>query len=249
MDSHRHTRQASHHRQPAASRSRVIGSIVAILAMIGLGALAWHLTHQAAGAPGAGRAGAAAGGRRRRRRPGGGRRRRAAAGHHGRRGDGRAGRHPGHARSARHRHRRPRPSPCGRRCRACCRRSSSPKARWSRPARCWPRSIRARSRWRCCRPPASASATRRSSKARALTLERYRTLLDAGLDRAPGRRHPGRAGQAARRHGDDRPRGRRHGPAQPRLHPGGGADQRAASACAWSTSATWSAAATPTASP
>jgi multidrug efflux pump subunit AcrA (membrane-fusion protein) len=29
----------------------------------------------------------------------------------------------------------------------------------------------------CCRPPASASATRRSWRARACTLQRYRTLL------------------------------------------------------------------------
>jgi len=36
-------------------KSRIIGAIVAILAMVGLGALAWHLTHQApAGGPGAG---------------------------------------------------------------------------------------------------------------------------------------------------------------------------------------------------
>src|SRR5206468_4853227 len=40
-------------------KSRVIGAIVAILAMLGLGALAWHLTHQAP----AGGAGAGAGGR------------------------------------------------------------------------------------------------------------------------------------------------------------------------------------------
>jgi len=54
-------------------KSRVIGAIIAILAMVGLGALAWHLTHQApAGGPGAGGrgqggAGAGRGG------PGGGR--------------------------------------------------------------------------------------------------------------------------------------------------------------------------------
>jgi multidrug efflux system membrane fusion protein len=44
-------------------KSRVIGTIVAILAMLGLGALAWHLTHQApAGGPGAGAGGRAQGG-------------------------------------------------------------------------------------------------------------------------------------------------------------------------------------------
>jgi membrane fusion protein, multidrug efflux system len=51
-------------------RSRIIGTIVAVLAMIGLAALAWHLTHQApaAGGPGGGPgAGRGAGG------PGGGR--------------------------------------------------------------------------------------------------------------------------------------------------------------------------------
>jgi multidrug efflux system membrane fusion protein len=48
-------------------RSRIIGAIVAVLAMIGLGALAWHLTHQApAAGPGMGQ-GRGAGG------PGGGR--------------------------------------------------------------------------------------------------------------------------------------------------------------------------------
>ncbi|MGZ5183007.1 MAG: MdtA/MuxA family multidrug efflux RND transporter periplasmic adaptor subunit [Ramlibacter sp.] len=41
---------------PRTRRSRIIGAIVAILAMIGLAALAWHLTHQAPapGAPGMG---------------------------------------------------------------------------------------------------------------------------------------------------------------------------------------------------
>lgn len=55
--------------QPRARRGRIIGSIVAVLAMVALGALAWYLTHrtpQGAGGPGAagGRpgAGAAAGG-------------------------------------------------------------------------------------------------------------------------------------------------------------------------------------------
>ncbi|MCS0656619.1 MdtA/MuxA family multidrug efflux RND transporter periplasmic adaptor subunit [Massilia terrae] len=42
--------------QPRSRRSRVIGTIIAILAMVGLGALAWHLTHQAP-APGAGQGG------------------------------------------------------------------------------------------------------------------------------------------------------------------------------------------------
>jgi multidrug efflux system membrane fusion protein len=50
-------------RPPRTRRSRVIGTIVAVLAMAGLGWLAWHLTHQpAAGGANAG-AGAAAGGR------------------------------------------------------------------------------------------------------------------------------------------------------------------------------------------
>ena len=55
--------------QPRTRRGRIIGSIVAVLAMVALGALAWYLTHRApqgAGGPGAagGRpgAGAAAGG-------------------------------------------------------------------------------------------------------------------------------------------------------------------------------------------
>lgn len=40
-------------------RSRIIGAVIAILAMLGLGALAWHLTHQApAAGPGAGAGGA-----------------------------------------------------------------------------------------------------------------------------------------------------------------------------------------------
>lgn len=44
-------------------RSRLIGTIIAILVMLGLGALAWHLTHEApAGAPGAGGRGRGAGG-------------------------------------------------------------------------------------------------------------------------------------------------------------------------------------------
>jgi multidrug efflux system membrane fusion protein len=43
-------------------RSRLIGTIIAILVMLGLGALAWHLTHQAP-APGAGGQGAQGGGR------------------------------------------------------------------------------------------------------------------------------------------------------------------------------------------
>jgi multidrug efflux system membrane fusion protein len=47
---------------PRTRRSRVIGTIVAILAMAGLGWLAWHLTHQPAGGAGAG-TGAAAGAR------------------------------------------------------------------------------------------------------------------------------------------------------------------------------------------
>jgi multidrug efflux system membrane fusion protein len=42
-------------------RSRIIGSAVAVLAMVGLGALAWHLTHQAPAAGNAQGAGAAAG--------------------------------------------------------------------------------------------------------------------------------------------------------------------------------------------
>ncbi|MCS0806931.1 efflux RND transporter periplasmic adaptor subunit [Massilia agilis] len=50
---------------PRTRRSRVIGAIIAVLAMIGLAALAWHLTHQApaAGAgPGAGAGGSRAAG-------------------------------------------------------------------------------------------------------------------------------------------------------------------------------------------
>ncbi|MCC2963618.1 hypothetical protein LK540_24570 [Massilia sp. IC2-278] len=42
--------------QPRPQRSRLVGSIVAILAMIALGALAWYLTHrtpEGAGGPGA----------------------------------------------------------------------------------------------------------------------------------------------------------------------------------------------------
>ena len=40
---------------PRTRRSRIMGAIIAILAMIGLGALAWHLTHQApAAGPGMG---------------------------------------------------------------------------------------------------------------------------------------------------------------------------------------------------
>jgi multidrug efflux system membrane fusion protein len=70
-------------RPPRTRRSRVIGTIVAVLAMAGLGWLAWHLTHQpAAGGANAG-AGAAAGGRG----PGGG-----AAGAGGGPGGGRGGR-------------------------------------------------------------------------------------------------------------------------------------------------------------
>jgi multidrug efflux system membrane fusion protein len=47
---------------PRTRRSRLIGTIIAILAMLGLGALAWHLTHQAP-APGAGGQGAQGGAR------------------------------------------------------------------------------------------------------------------------------------------------------------------------------------------
>jgi multidrug efflux system membrane fusion protein len=61
--------------RPRTRRSRIIGAIVAVLAMIGLGALAWHLTHQApaagpgmglgrgAGGPGGGRGAGGPGGR------------------------------------------------------------------------------------------------------------------------------------------------------------------------------------------
>jgi multidrug efflux system membrane fusion protein len=53
-------------------RSRVIGSSIAVLAMLGLGALAWHLTHQAPEAGNAAGAGAAAGAGRGQGGPGGG---------------------------------------------------------------------------------------------------------------------------------------------------------------------------------
>lgn len=48
---------------PRSRRSRVIGTIIAVLAMAGLGYLAWHLTHPATDAAGANGQGAAAGGR------------------------------------------------------------------------------------------------------------------------------------------------------------------------------------------
>jgi multidrug efflux system membrane fusion protein len=53
-------------------RSRIIGSTVAVLAMVGLGALAWHLTHQAPAAGNAQGAGAGAGAGRGQGGPGGG---------------------------------------------------------------------------------------------------------------------------------------------------------------------------------
>ena len=51
-----------------------------------------------------------------------------------------------------------------------------------------------------------AQLAERAPDARALP-----DAAEAGLDRAPGRRHAGRAGQAARRHGRHRPRQRGHG--------------------------------------
>ncbi|MDB5959722.1 MAG: Efflux transporter periplasmic adaptor subunit, partial [Massilia sp.] len=45
-----------------SGRSKLIGTIVAIAAMIGLGWLAWHLTHPADAAPAAGGGQRAAGG-------------------------------------------------------------------------------------------------------------------------------------------------------------------------------------------
>jgi multidrug efflux system membrane fusion protein len=57
--------------KPRTRRSRIVGAMIAVLAMIGLAALAWHLTHQApdaAGGPGAAAGRGAGGGG-----PGGGR--------------------------------------------------------------------------------------------------------------------------------------------------------------------------------
>ncbi len=49
--------------QQARRRKRLIGTVVAVLAMIGLAALAWYLTHRPAGGPGAGGPPGAAGAR------------------------------------------------------------------------------------------------------------------------------------------------------------------------------------------
>ncbi len=64
-----------------------------------------------------------------------------------------------------------------------------------------------------------APARRSAARQRARHAQALPHAARTGFDRAPGSRHPGRAGQAARRHGDDRPRRRRHRPAQPRATP------------------------------
>ena len=170
----------------------------------------------------------------------------AAARGHGRARGGAAGRHAGDDRGAGHRDAAAtvrRPQVAGVLSRCCSR-----KARWCARASCW-RVIDPRQFEMALMQAGPAPARRGAAGERARHAGALSHAAAAGLDRAPGSRHPGRAGQAARRHGHDRPRHRRHGPAEPRLHAHRRAGRRAASACARSTSATWSAPATPTASP
>ncbi|VWX62168.1 conserved hypothetical protein [Burkholderiales bacterium 8X] len=67
--------------------------------------------------------------------------------------------------------------------------------------------------------PGHPGARRGPARGGASDLATLSHLAAAGFDRPAGGRHPGRAGQAARRHRDHRPRRRRRRPPQPRLHP------------------------------
>ena len=186
-----------------SGRGRWLGGIVAVAATIAVGVLAWWLVNRPAALPG-GAAGAASaasatalggppggpGG------PGGGgrpRRRARRCCDHGRRRRGDDDEPAGDDRRARHRHAAGRatvrPQVSGVLTQVLFTRG--PDGAQGRS--CWRRSTRGRSRWRCSRRSARACATRRSWRTRALTLRALPHPAAAGLDRAPGGRHAGRA--------------------------------------------------------